>query len=102
MANHNVSFPIARNNSPGDVTDHMTLVVKNSGGMVVNSGNASADQTTYGPIVLPAGTGYQATLTAYSAQGIPDSSPPSVTFDVNDPPPPPAPGDPTLGQPTIS
>ncbi len=97
----NMNFAFAPNSSPGDTTAKMVLTIFDSTNtqiaqQLIQPATAASNWT----FTIPFGTGYKATLVAYNAQGLTDASPPSVTFNVNAPPPPPAPGDPTLNPPT--
>lgn len=97
-ATRDVRFTFAA--AAGDVvTDHMTLRIRDSAGALVFEVPLDVGWTSYVVAGLPVGTGYVATLTAYSATNVPDTSPPAVAFDVVSEPPP---GDPTLNAPSFA
>jgi hypothetical protein len=104
MANRNVSFTFSRNPTAGDVTKSMRLVITDASNNVIVAQDL-AEWVTNWATPLAEGTGYTATLTAYSGllhTGQPCPVPAVRVFDVPALPPPPVPGNPTLDAPVIS
>ncbi len=99
--NNIVTFTFAAGTPSGNQTptNALWLSVVDSNGNPLISPALFGPNITTGSVSLPPGTGYKATLTAKDASGVADINPPTVIFDVIDPPPPPAPPDPTLSLP---
>jgi len=98
-----VTFPVAAGTPSGNQTATATLSISinDSTGAQVAAATVAGTATSIGPLTLTVAAGYKATLFATDSSGAKNTNPPSITFDVTAPPPPPVPPDPTLGTPTM-